>query len=84
MPAESEPHRLRRSAQQFGHQLTDSQARKLYERVGEHDLAIDALLMHIRPEWLEQIAGVHPFPPSLGELLDPKDVADVDEWGHAA
>lgn len=58
-------------------------ARCLYKKVRDHDIAIDALLMHPRPEWLEKIVGPHPHPPTLGELTNHLDIADLNEWGHA-
>ena len=64
--------------------LTDLDLHKLYtklsalpvdERVG---LAADALVQWPRPDWLTDLIG--PYPLEL-ELLNPADVASVEEWG---
>lgn len=81
MTGTSEPARLRRSAQHLGYTLTHDQARALYRRVKDHDLCIDALNMPRRPGWLEDMVGPHPHPHVLGELTDPRDVADPQTWG---
>lgn len=78
----TESDRLRRTAEGHGHTLTAYAARCLYKRVGEHGLAMDALHMHPRPQWVHDIAGPHPFPHNAGELLDPRDIAGFNEWGH--
>lgn len=81
MAADPEHTRLRATARTHGHVLSAYTARCLYKRVGEHDLAMDALHMHPRPGWLVDIVGPHPFPHNAGELLDPRDIATFNEWG---
>lgn len=80
MAGESEPVRLRRSAQHLGYAITHQQSRDLYRKVHDHDLCIDALNMPRRPQWLEAMVGPHPYAHALGELLDRRDIAG-DEWG---
>lgn len=41
----------------YGISLTYENASKLLHRVGDHQLCVDALLMHKRPQWLEELVG---------------------------
>lgn len=66
-----------------GRTLPDHKLAALAEHVRTHGgdiaMAVDALFMWPRPEWVEALVGPHPD----AELLNPLDVASVDEWGPA-
>lgn len=48
-------------------------------KVGDVDLAADAVAMWPRPAWLVSLLGEAPFPPA--EMVHAEDRADPAEWG---
>jgi hypothetical protein len=74
--------RLRADLHRAGHPtLTDPILTAILIHTRHRGLALDALLMHPRPTWLQEIAGEYPWPmpQGSGELADPRSIAN--DWG---